>query len=200
MDKEIELKLGIQDEETMQALLSDEVILGDKASTIHMKATYYDTEDLLLAKNRIGLRLRWEDEAIVATLKYGGEVVDGLHTRVEINRPKEDFSLSIADFPQERPMLEKILGNQEWRPLIVTDIIRHVRRIKYMDSVLECALDEGLVRANDQSVNIRELEVELIEGSVEALEAFTKEELGDYRLVPEDMSKLARGLELVRRK
>ncbi|QRN84701.1 CYTH domain-containing protein [Clostridia bacterium] len=200
MDKEIELKLGIQDEQTMRALLSDDSILGNKARTIHLRATYYDTQDLLLANSRIGLRLRREDEDIVATLKYGGGVVDGLHTRIEINKKKDDFNLSLADFPKERGMLEEVLGSKELVPLIETDIFRHVRQIEYKDSVLECALDEGIVRANNRSVNIRELEVELIKGSIEALESFTKNELLDYHLVPEDLSKLARGIELVHMK
>lgn len=197
MAKEIELKLEIPTIKTMMALLSDDRILGGEAGTVHMRATYFDTENMVLSKKRIGVRLRREDDAIVATLKYGGGVIDGMHTRTEVNRPKETFTLSLDDFPKEREMLEQVLGDHELMPLIETDIIRHLRRIEYKDSVLECALDEGTVQAAGKSVEIRELEVELLEGSQEDLEEFYRERLTDYHLVPEDMSKLARGIELL---
>jgi triphosphatase len=197
MAKEIELKLGIPTIKTMMALLSDDRVLGVEAGTVHMRATYFDTEEMVLSKKRIGVRLRREDDAIVATLKYGGGVKDGMHTRVEVNRPKETFTLSVDDFPEEREMLAQVLGDQDLIPLIETDIIRHLRRIEYKDSVLECALDEGTVQAAGKSVEIRELEVELLEGSQEDLEEFCRERLTDYHLIPEDMSKLARGIELL---
>ena len=94
-------------------------------------------------------------------------------------------------------MLQRILAGKPLEALIQTDILRHRRVVSYRDSVLECALDEGDVRAAGRVEAILELEIELIRGSEDDLQAYADEVLAGYSLIPEDRSKLARGMALL---
>ena len=49
--------------------------------------TYYDYPDHFLAKQKMGLRIRQEDQELTLTLKTNGKVVGGLHSRPEYNLP-----------------------------------------------------------------------------------------------------------------
>lgn len=69
---EIETKYMIPDRETADRLWDDKYLASmeeeGSRETVLMKAAYFDTEDSLLAKNDIALRVRTEGESIFATL------------------------------------------------------------------------------------------------------------------------------------
>ncbi|EJS91600.1 adenylate cyclase, partial [Pasteurella multocida subsp. multocida str. Anand1_cattle] len=59
--------------------------------------TYYDTADRVLAKHKMGLRVRQENQQYTLTLKTDGEVHGGLHIRPEYNvtLPDEQPNISL---------------------------------------------------------------------------------------------------------
>ena len=82
---EIETKYIIPERETADKLWEDKFLVSmeeeGSRETLYMKAVYFDTEDSLLAKNDIALRVRAENETIFATLKWSGKNEGALHTR-----------------------------------------------------------------------------------------------------------------------
>ena len=86
---EIELKYLVEDEFTRERILQDAHLMKmsdeEEVETIPMKAVYYDTEDKALLKMQFAFRVRYEDVLPVATMKWGGDAVDGLHQRGELN-------------------------------------------------------------------------------------------------------------------
>ena len=94
INMEIEMKYSIPDRETSEAIWADEYLASieeaDTRENIVMKAVYFDTEDYILSKNDIAMRVRLEGERVVATIKWSGKSEDGLHVREEINVPVDD--------------------------------------------------------------------------------------------------------------
>ena len=86
---EIELKFLVEDQLARDRILQDkyleETAQKDSKEEIRMNATYFDTEDLDLCKNKMALRVRFENGKPVATLKWGGSSQNGLHVRGELN-------------------------------------------------------------------------------------------------------------------
>ena len=86
---EIELKYLVEDSFARERIFDDRHLLAltdeNGLETIPMKAVYLDTEDRQLLKQEIAFRVRFEDERLAATLKWGGGVENGLHTRGELN-------------------------------------------------------------------------------------------------------------------
>ena len=64
------------------------------------------------------------------------------------------------------------------------------------DSVMELALDQGVLLGGGKEIPLCELEVEHKEGSRESMEIFAAELAGIYNLQPEEKSKFARALAL----
>lgn len=91
---EIELKYRLNDASEAEAIFSDARIFAmtDPGSekTIKMHAAYFDTEDASLSSKGMVFRVREEGDKLMATLKWDGVSIDGLHTREEINVPLSD--------------------------------------------------------------------------------------------------------------
>ena len=81
MSNEVEIKLAVSD----KAFNELEEHLKNFICLVHKKQflsnTYYDYPDHFLAKQKMGLRIRQEDQELTLTLKTNGEVVGGLHSR-----------------------------------------------------------------------------------------------------------------------
>ena len=87
MLQEIELKLAISPQISIELpqYLAKFTILDHQ--DLFLSNTYYDYPDHFLAKKKMGLRIRQEDQELTLTLKTNGEVVGGLHSRPEYNLP-----------------------------------------------------------------------------------------------------------------
>lgn len=85
MENEIELKIMLLPENI--TLLTDhfnqQTILHSEIN--HLGNTYYDSDDLYFAKNKMGLRVRTKNNKYEITLKMKGDIVGGLHIRPEYN-------------------------------------------------------------------------------------------------------------------
>ena len=75
--QEIELKLRVPPARLRALLASPLLRASGTERTVHLAATYYDTPDLLLWRQRIALRIRREGRRWVQALKGGGSVASG---------------------------------------------------------------------------------------------------------------------------
>ncbi|RDF08631.1 inorganic triphosphatase [Haemophilus sputorum] len=165
---EIELKIRLASENVakMQAWLNSlpnaahhQVILGN---------TYYDTPDRFFPHEQMGLRVRTENTRYEMTLKTAGKVVDGVHIRPEynlpLNEPRPDFAQLNAHFQLGFENATQI--NAELLPTFSTDFTRHIWLVRYQQSQIEIALDQGNIRNPLGECEICELEFELKTGQL----------------------------------
>jgi len=206
---EIELKYKIGSIELYEKILSDMWIRSHaeykEPETVRMKAAYFDTEDYILVRHNVAFRVRSEGDRTLATLKWreDDEGISGLYVRSEINIPVSNQSSFFHPDPSifnESPEGKDLLDLIDGKPLVnVFDMIftRKRFRIDYGQSILEVALDEGVVVAGPDSLPIRELEIEVYSGNKEDLLAVGKKIADRYNLEPEPKTKFARGVELL---
>ncbi len=202
MSQETELKLSFPKEQLEQLLGLD--FWGkygeSKSDCFHLGNTYFDTPDRALNKAQVALRIREKEGLYFQTLKTRGHSVNGLTRRGEWEWPITDPELDLSLLEDlARPELEAIDLNT-LIPLFATDFQRVRWLLSWQNPVarVEAALDTGYVIAGDHKSAICELELELLEGSEQALMNIA-ERLSQYvMLSPSDQSKAERGFELLR--
>lgn len=176
---------------------------SDTREKIFMKASYFDTEDYILSKNDITFRVRMEGSRIVASLKWNGESMDGLHTREEVNVPVNDEACFILPNPeifkesdQGKEMIQ-ILQKRPLHSILETRFLRSKLRIDTNTTLCELSLDVGEIVTDFGNLPICEMEIELFSGNQDELLEIGKTISEKYQLSPENRSKYARGLKLL---
>jgi len=209
LDMEIELKYRIDSVEQYESILADGWIAAhaenEEPEIVRMKAAYYDTEDHILIRHNIAFRIRCENERTVATLKWSDDDdgISGLYIRSEINIPVSDQCCFFDPDPsifKESKEGQDLLDIIDGKPLAnIFDMVftRKRFRIDYEQSILEIALDEGVIVIGDNNIQLRELEIEIYSGIKEDLLAVGKKLANKYRLEPELQTKFSRGVELI---
>jgi triphosphatase len=200
---EIELKLS-GDPEALKRVFAAAPIRDratGRARSKRLENVYYDTEDQRLRARGLAFRVRKDGRRYYQTLKSND--AGGLAAyRGEWQNPLRSSEPDLALMPEGgKAALDGALDTGELRPLFATHVQRTIRRIETTDqagdsTVIEAALDLGSIEANGASLPIAEVELELLEGSPEALYALALEldELAPLRL--EARSKPARGYAL----
>lgn len=201
MSQETELKLSLP--EKQKESLKNHSFWQEHAvkppETRHLGNTYFDTADLRLNRARVALRIRETQGQFIQTLKTKGKSIDGLTRRGEwewpLTSPELDEQLLKTQWPDE---LEGITL-EDLKPLFTTDFHRTqwVLHWQKPSAIVEAALDSGFVRMGDRSSPICELELELIEGDEQALRLIAHELQRFFDLLPLDISKAERGIELI---
>ena len=161
--------------------------------TIQMETTYYDTPSHSLSQRRWTLRRRMENAVSVCTLKTPGK-----------GKERGEWEVNSGSIEGAIPALCKLGAPAELSDLCKEGLVvscgaRFTRRagtFTLRDCVMEIALDEGVLLGAGKELPLVELEVELKEGSREAMETFAGELAGIYHLQPEEKSKFARALAL----
>ncbi|MBR0139060.1 MAG: CYTH domain-containing protein [Firmicutes bacterium] len=204
---ETELKYSIPDRETADAVWDGAFMSpyadNSTAEKVVMKAVYFDTEDRVLSKNNVAVRVRAEGDISFATLKWGGKSENGLHERGEINVPvqgEEIFIQPPVDMFRESEdgrRLMELVGDRSFVNLLETRFLRRRMKLRYGESTMEMALDTGSIITDAGAAPILELELELYLGEVEDLLALGSLIKEKYGLEPENSSKLARGLAML---
>ncbi|HZW24821.1 MAG TPA: CHAD domain-containing protein [Gallionella sp.] len=170
MAVETELKLRISPEHLARlkrhALLKEHQVA--RTVTRRLYNVYYDTPRLDLHRAMMALRLRRVGGQWLQTLKGGGEVKAGLHSRNEWEIPVSGEALEFPPSPEwdehlPRPLRKKL------RPVFVTDFTRTTRLLDWHGSRIEVCLDHGEIRTEQHSLPICELELELKSGESRSL-------------------------------
>ena len=173
MSNEIEIKLAVSD----QAFNELQEHLKNFTCLVHKKQflsnTYYDYPDHFLAKQKMGLRIRQEDQELTLTLKTNGEVVGGLHSRPEYNVPLTEKETPTNAQLRELYPFEQ-LPSSTLQPIFSTDFNRTFWLVEFQQSKIEVAFDQGKIIAGESEQPICEIEFELKSGNVQDLFDFVE--------------------------
>ncbi|MCR5537203.1 MAG: CYTH domain-containing protein [Succinivibrio sp.] len=169
-NKEIELKFGLlgQPQDLEQVMSTFGKVTH--VQTDNLNNVYYDTQDNLLFKAGIGIRIRRGSTKCEQTLKLRGENLGGVHARGEYNLPC-DPAQKVPDlhkFPQQVFPESFTLSEVQslLKPVCEINFARHSFELQALDCVFEVAYDHGQIQVEGQeSLPINELEIELIETS-----------------------------------
>jgi len=193
---ETEIKLSLPARAAAR-LAAHPLLAGVKPLRQRLLNTYYDTPDLRLQRERIAVRYRKKGRQWLLTVKCAAPSAGGLARRNEWEVPSRpgEFDFSHVDNAKLRHRLEAL--RPELVPAFTTDFMRNAWIIEPQAGVrIELALDRGRIEANGRSAPICELELELLDGEVDALFTAAKRLLDDLPLHPEAASKAERGYRL----
>jgi len=171
MPSETELKLALHPDD-LPALLAHPLLSAAVWERQPMAAVYFDTPTLDLQRSRMAVRSRRVGRRTWLTVKTAGHSVGGLSTRGEWEAPAPrgtpDFA-AIVDAPELAARLRELAPALQ--PAFRTDFLRRRLVLAHAGARIEVALDQGRIEAGDPSRSepILELELELIDGPVDAL-------------------------------
>ena len=168
MATETELKLSLSDAGERK-LAAHDAFRAPAASDPRRErivTTYFDTADHALARLGVSLRVRRAGQGRVQTVK--ATAAAGSPSRGEwewkIDSDEPDLSLT-----RDTPLAEGLPEGAQLQATVVTDVMRTTRLLHLRDATIEAAFDEGTIQAGEARERIRELELELREGSQVAL-------------------------------
>jgi inorganic triphosphatase YgiF len=175
-DAEIELKLSGQPE-ALESIFASPTIC-DKSTgrgvTRRLENVYYDTRDQRLRARGLAFRVRRHGRRYVQTLKSND--TEGLVSyRGEWETPLVSSEPDLAVLPVGAlEILQGLVSPEELETQFTTRVKRRVRRIRLIDqkgreSLIEAALDSGTIETQGDRMPIAEIELELLEGSPDAL-------------------------------
>jgi len=196
MALETEIKLSLPPRAAAQLAVSPP-LAGIKPLRQRLLNTYYDTPDLRLQRERIAVRYRKKGWEWLLTVKSAAPSAGGLARRNEweVAGLPGEFDFSHVDDAKLRHLLESL--RHELIPVFTTDFTRSAWLLEPRTGVrIELALDRGWIEAQERRAAICELELELLEGDVDALFAAASLLLDELPLHPEAASKAERGYRL----
>jgi triphosphatase len=166
---EVELKFDV-DPACAERLRAAPALAGAEARAEKSESIYFDTPDQALRRGGVSLRVRRSGGRIVQTIKRKKGNAAGLFVREEWEAELDRFDLdpgAFADAPARRLLAR--FDRAALAPIIRTDFVRTAWQVDHAGSRIEAVLDEGAVKAGDESTPLTELELELIDGKPASL-------------------------------
>lgn len=199
---EIELKLLLSKDDLERLLTLDfmvQAIREGSRKVRHLVSTYYDTQELTLKEHGIAYRVRDKgDGSFEATVKTQKQSAGGLSERLELNLPLAEAQPVLDGFAALGLGFElSELAPCGVQALFTVDVERITYILDYAGAVCELAIDKGAIRCGEKSDSIDEVEIELLEGEVQALLELKERIAAAVTLRAEERSKFARGLALL---
>ena len=199
---EIELKLLLSKEDLERLLTLDfmvQAVRKGSRKVRHLVSTYYDTQELTLKEHGIAYRVRDKgDGSFEATVKTQKQSAGGLSERLELNLPLAEAQPVLDGFAALGLGFElSELAPCGVQALFTVDVQRITYILDYAGAVCELAIDKGAIRCGETSDSIDEVEIELLEGEVQALLELKERIAAAVTLRAEERSKFARGLALL---
>ncbi|MCK8786430.1 CYTH and CHAD domain-containing protein [Roseomonas sp. NAR14] len=199
---EVSFRLPEGAEAALATLPAFQPPLAAPAEAVRARTTYFDTPDRLLLRHRLALRIRRSGRQRVQTVKSGAAGPGGFgrgEWEAPVARDRPDPAafagtpLAALDLDSSGRALADRL-----EPVFTTEIDRRRQLLHLPDgTVVEAALDTGVIRAGASSRPVRELELELKQGSPAALFRLALEIHAVVPLAIEAESKAARGYRLL---
>jgi triphosphatase len=198
-DAETELKLKISPggDQRIAELAAFRPPRASEPEKQRIVTTYFDTPNSDLHQRGISLRVRRAGGKRIQAVKANGD--SGVaKERGEWEWPieKETPDLALA----ARTPLAEVLSpdaEKDLKPVVVTDVVRTTRTVKAEGTTIEAALDSGSIEAGKTKLPVRELELELRQGTPAALYRLALALLEETPLTVEVESKAARGYRLM---
>ncbi len=161
--------------------------------TIRMETTYYDVPSGILGHLHWTLRRRMENGASVCTLKTN--LPDG---------SRGEWEVHCEDVREAVPRLIALGAPEELAQYTAGGVIptcgarftRQAAQVTSGDTLVELALDQGVLIGGGRETPLSELEVELKQGGDAGAVRFAQQLANQFGLTPEPKSKLRRALEL----
>lgn len=211
MEIELKLLLAPQDALRLRAHPLLAQTAQGKVHVLQMHDIYVDTPDLQLCRHQAGLRVRQVDGRWVQTLKAGGTVSGGLHSRHEwegdVPGPQPDLVALDSAIGRKQPiraLLRQDAIRDALQPVFTTRMERTVWQLRTpQGDEIECVLDQGVIESGVdgadgtvRSVPVSEIELELKQGQAASLFDVALALLQDVPLQLGHMSKAERGYRL----
>ena len=197
-NQEIELKLALE----ANQLVAFERLMARRrlAPTTHNLLTrYFDTPDFALGDLGLALRLRRVGRRWIQTLKSEGARHGGLSVRAEYETPVRGNTLDFSRLPPAALALIPGTLIKQLAPMFETRFTRTVWLLRTRSGAkIEVALDIGEVCAGADARPLCEVELELKSGHPEALLDWALTLTKQINLLPLDLSKAERGIQLAR--
>jgi inorganic triphosphatase YgiF len=201
MSQEIELKLAVAPRHL--AALERAPMLrsaGSQRTRKRLYTVYYDSPEGALWRQGVALRLRRDGRRWLQTVKWGGDVAGGLHTRGELEHevpgPLADFSVITE------PALASVFASAELRAQLKPAFVTEFERLSVLvapaaDISIEVCIDRGSVKSGNRVEKLSELELELKSGPPWRLYETALALMGATPFTVELRSKAARGYALL---
>ncbi|PID43820.1 MAG: adenylate cyclase [Proteobacteria bacterium] len=135
-----------------------------ESKQVRLVNRYYDTPDFQLNRHRMALRIRKQNDRFIQTLKTMGSSAGGLHRRGEWEwqLPGDNLDLALL---QEAAWPGGI-DIQSLKPAFETNFDRTRITLRFHQSEIEVAIDQGEVCSSGQVMPLCEIEFELKNGEV----------------------------------
>ena len=195
---EIELKFVIDESGARQLRARVKALkLGnDSPKTRTLRSIYLDTPEHTLKKAGIALRLRRDGRRWIQTVKTKAELHGGLSQVGELENPAPGGRLCLQAIPNAsvRDEIIRRLNGSSLGPVCETVMKRTAGELSLEDGTRAVlAIDVGEIRVDGRSAELREAELELIEGSPSGLFDIAKALFPDGGLKFSRLSKADRG-------
>lgn len=200
MGMELEYKLAVASPALLEQILFDQEVAQVRQGgyrLLNMATVYYDTPDRRLSALCWTLRLRQENENLVATLKTPG---DG-RARGEWECPAYSIRDAIPVLLEQGApeKLTELLDGQALIPVCAAQFTRRAADVAFADgTVCELCGDIGMLAGGAKEENLCEIEVELKSGDADTAAAFAQELQDRFGLTEEPRSKFARASALAK--
>jgi triphosphatase len=168
LSSETEIKLDLS-QEALDAIVSSG-LLGEPDKVLDQRSTYFDTNDRRLWKEGYTLRIRQVGDIRTQTVKATGPN-RSLFARSEWETPL-DGDEPVLDHTS--PLTGEFGGDLKLDPVFEVVIARRLWNVAEGHSHIEVVLDEGDAISGDRRSAIREVEIELKEGSPSDLFLFAR--------------------------
>ena len=193
MGTELEIKYAVDDLQKLDCLLCDPLVreqLTENYRNIPMETTYFDTPDGALQKRQWTLRLRTEGGESVITVKTPGEgYARGEWSCREAYLEDAVPKLVALGAPEE---LETLVRAETPGPICSAKFTRIAAVLQLEGARCELCGDIGRLFGGGKSLELCELELELLDGSEDAMLAYARRLAEKYGLREEKRSKFAR--------
>lgn len=189
MGREFELKYRAD----LAAIAAIQKAYGNFATT-EMETTYYDTFDLKLTFHHWTLRRRMENGVAVCTFKSPADNGGRNEWEVECDSILQGImQLCQKGAPWE--LMRTTAGGV--LPFCGAKFTRLSRLLTLEDgTIVELALDEGILTGGNNRQSFAEVEVELKEGSEGSAVRFAESLAAEFALIPEPEAKVVRARKL----
>lgn len=169
MSQEIEIKLLVEGASREQVLaLCQSLAKGAEMTELELSNRYFDTEDLRLRQDDMGLRIRQRGDDREQTIKLAGEVLGGVHSKPEYNTvitsEQPDLTLFEEDIWPDDFALFDI--NRELQEIFRTDFTRYRWYLPSGEGRIELVYDEGAIVVGEQQRPLAEIELEVQQGDI----------------------------------
>ncbi len=199
---EQEIKLTVDSRKTLDSIIQSELIqphIERRIEPVKFIARYHDTLNRDFTRLHFSLRSRMEGSVMRATFKEKGSIVDGFSQHHELEAVIDNWLETPGMLP-EGPLRTRVLqivdANDPLETIVNVEMSRTVLELKISDTEIECAADRGHIVANNKSVPLFELELELKQGELTPMRQLTEKLKEHYSLAWSSQTKLAIGMEL----